>query len=83
MSNIAEGFKRGGTKELLHVLCIAQGSTAEVRSLVCVAADPLYIDKETCAALHTKTVAIAQQIAGLIRYLQADPYQGPRHKTER
>ena len=34
-SNIAEGFERGTTQELLTFLYIARGSAGEVRSLLC------------------------------------------------
>ena len=35
-NNIAEGFERGSTKELLQYLYIARGSAGEVRSMLCV-----------------------------------------------
>jgi four helix bundle protein len=35
-NNIAEGFERGSTKELLNYLYIARGSAGEVRSMLCV-----------------------------------------------
>ncbi len=35
-NNIAEGFERGTTNELLHFLYIARGSAGEVRSMLCV-----------------------------------------------
>ncbi|MDX1962142.1 MAG: four helix bundle protein [Pirellulales bacterium] len=35
-NNIAEGFERGTTKELLQYLYIARGSAGEVRSMLCV-----------------------------------------------
>ena len=35
-NNIAEGFERGSTNELLQFLYIARGSAGEVRSILCV-----------------------------------------------
>lgn len=35
-NNIAEGFERGTTQELLTFLYIARGSAGEVRSMLCV-----------------------------------------------
>ncbi len=35
-NNIAEGFERGSTNELIQVLYIARGSAGEVRSMFCV-----------------------------------------------
>lgn len=34
-NNIAEGFERGTTNELIHFLYIARGSAGEVRSMLC------------------------------------------------
>jgi len=35
-NNVAEGFERGTTQELLTFLYIARGSAGEVRSMLCV-----------------------------------------------
>lgn len=39
MSNIAGGFERGSRAEFHHMVSTAEGSNAEVRSLLCVAVD--------------------------------------------
>ena len=47
-SNIAEGHERGGTKEYLHFLSMAKGSSSEVRSQLYVALDQGYMEKAEC-----------------------------------
>jgi four helix bundle protein len=55
MSNIAEGFERGGNKEFLQFLAIAKGSVGEVESQIYVALDQVYIDEDEFASLKRLT----------------------------
>ena len=45
MSNIAEGFGRGGNRELVQFMYISKRSLAEARSILYVARDQNYIDE--------------------------------------
>ena len=69
MSNIAEGFSRRTTKELVQFLFIAKGSAAEVQSQLYVALDQGYINEEKFDELHTKSDEVARLTSGFIRYL--------------
>ena len=70
MSNIAEGFERGSDKEFIRFLFIARGSAGEVRSLLYVALDQLYIDKTEFEDTCNLCTRSSQMIFGLIRYLK-------------
>jgi four helix bundle protein len=69
MSNIAEGFERGGKKEFGRFLKIAKGSTGEVRSLLYISRDVQYVSEDDFCSLHALTIQTSKIIAGLIRSL--------------
>lgn len=65
MSNIAEGFDRGSRAEFHHMLSIAKGSCAEVRSLLYVVFDAAYVDEPTFEALSRQTQGLSRLIGAL------------------
>jgi four helix bundle protein len=65
MSNIAEGFERGGRSEFHQFLVIAKGSCAELRSQLYVALDADYIDMKTFQSLYTLAEETKRVISGL------------------
>jgi four helix bundle protein len=65
MSNIAEGFERGGRGEFHHFLSTAKASCAEQRSQPCVALDAGYLNKEPFDRLIHQAVEVARIVGGL------------------
>ena len=73
MSNIAEGFERGGDKVFRNFLSIAKGSAAEVRSHLYVALDAGYINQETFDRLYALAQDASHLIGGFMKYLEQRP----------
>jgi four helix bundle protein len=65
MSNIAEGFERGGRPEFHQFLSTAKASCAEVRSLLYAAVDEGYVDQPTFERLNAQAEEVGRIIGGL------------------
>ena len=65
MSNVAEGFERGGRGEFHQFLSTAKASCAEVRSHLYVALDIGYLDRTTFTDLLAKAEEVARIVGGL------------------
>src|SRR6266446_6988320 len=76
MSNIAEGYDRGGTAEFIQFLAIAKGSTAEVKCQLYVALDQNYIDRRTFTELSGLAMETGNMIGGLMKYLRHSGIKG-------
>jgi len=69
MSNIAEGFERGGDVEFRRFLAIAKGSAGEVKAQLYVALDAGLIDQATFDSLYKKAGETGNLVGGFMRYL--------------
>lgn len=68
-ANIAEGFGRHSTKELIQFLGIANGSLEELRYFLLLSRDLRYLSPPEFERLEREVRAIAQMLAALIRSL--------------
>ena len=78
MSNIAEGFERGTTKEFISFLYVAKGSNGEVRSQAYAALDLGYISQAECDALVQPCEKLSRRLYNFIEYLKRTPFKGPK-----
>lgn len=88
-NNIAEGFERGTTNELLAFIYIARGSAGEVRSMLCLKERrgakvnwPADL-KSQIANLKSIAESCSRQLRGWADALQNSEIKGQRHLTDK
>ena len=69
-SNIAEGFERQTNNEFRYFLYVAKGSCGEFRSLLMLAKELGYLQKEKFDELYNLSVDTSRLIAAFIKSLQ-------------
>jgi four helix bundle protein len=80
MSNIAEGFDRGGDKEFTQFLSTSKGSCGEVKSHLYVALDQGYIPRVTFDNLHSQADEVGRLVFGFMAYLRESEFRGRKYK---
>ena len=76
MSNIAEGFERGGNQEFVQFLYVAKASCGEVRSQIYVALDQGYVAKPDSEESIVAFRRLSGMIGNLINYLRRSGMKG-------
>ena len=83
-NNIAEGFERGTTAELISFLYIARGSAGEVRSMLCFveqSPDSGHL-KSQISILKSLAENCSRQLRGWTDHLQNSSIKGQRHLND-
>ena len=84
-NNIAEGFERGTTNELLQFLYYARGSAGEVRSMLGVMERSTHFRnlRSEISDFKTRCESISRQIRGWANSLQNSDIPGQRHLNDK
>lgn len=83
MSNIAEGFERGGDKEFMQFLSNAKGSCGEVRCQLYAALDENYLNAAEFGQLQERSLEVSRLISGFMTYLRDSELRGSKFKQPR
>ena len=83
-NNIAEGFERGTTQELLTFIYISRGSAGETRSMYCLVERlPEFHDlRSEISDLKSKVESISRQLRAWADSLQNTDIRGTRYLTD-
>lgn len=81
MSNIAEGYGRGGNKEFVQFLYIANGSLNELKSQLYISFDFNLISEEELNKYLLDLYKIENMIKAFARKIKASEFTGTKFKT--
>lgn len=83
-NNIAEGFERGSTAELIQYLYIARGSAGEARSMLCVMDRMSEFDdlRSEISDLKSEFESVSRQIRAWLDSLQNSEIKGQRRLND-
>ncbi len=79
-SNIVEGFEKNNNNEFIRFLKIAKGSAGEIRNQLFIALAVGYITQAEFDKTNSELEDLANQIGGLISYLEKCRSQGQFHQ---
>lgn len=84
-NNIAEGFERGTTNELVNFLYISRGSCGETRSVLCLCHFLHGFEnlRSEISDLRKRAEKISRQLRGWLDSLQNSDIRGQRYLTDR
>jgi len=82
-NNVAEGFERGTTQELLTFIYISRGSSGEARSMLCLLEVLPPFLKLRSEVLELKSRGISRQLGAWADSLQNSKIKGQRYMTDK
>ena len=80
MSNISEGFERGGNQEFQQFLYVAKGSCGEIRCQLYIALDQNYIIEKEMIEIYEKLKRLSIMLNNLIQSLKKSKFKGEKYK---
>ena len=80
ISNIAEGYERGGDREFYQFLSHAKASAGELRAQLFMCFDLGYITEEEFSSLRHQALSVSRQLSGLMKYINKSGYKGSKYK---